>query len=72
MIFQTLQLQESCLEAFIFDGTVQGNYVVTHTARGAQLGDWCEDKNEENFSIGARSHWRRYNVEDNVPPASRQ
>lgn len=45
---------------------------MSHTARGAQQGEWCEDKNHDSFSAGARSHWRRYHVEDIVPPASRQ
>jgi len=58
-------------EAFIFDGTVEGNYVVTYTARGAQQGEWC-DKNADSHALGRRSHWRRYHVEDIVPPASRQ
>ncbi|CAK9097240.1 Calpain-15 (Small optic lobes homolog), partial [Durusdinium trenchii] len=59
-------------ETFLFDGTIEGNFVVTHTARGAQLGEWCEDKNDDNFTLGVRSHWRRYKVEDIVPPSCRQ
>ena len=59
------------IQAFIFDGTVEGNYVVTYTARGAQQGEWC-DKNADSHALGRRSHWRRYHVEDIVPPASRQ
>ena len=59
-------------EAFLFDGTIEGNFVVTHTARGAQLGEWCEDKNDDSFKLGMRSHWRQYRVEDIVPPSSRQ
>ena len=65
MLFLTL------IQAFIFNGTVEGNYIVTHTARGAQQGEWC-DKNADSHALGRRSHWRRYNVEDIVPPASRQ
>ena len=73
MHVQTLRVKPDPLfQAFIFDGTVEGNYVVTHTSRGAQQGVWCEEKNDEHFSMGARSHWRRYTIEDIVPPASRQ
>ncbi|CAE7794367.1 unnamed protein product, partial [Symbiodinium necroappetens] len=59
-------------QALLFEGAVEGNFVVTQTSRGQQVGDWCEERNEESFSAGARTQWRRFKVEDVVPPASRQ
>ena len=58
--------------ALLFEATVEGNHVVTQTSRGSQLGDWCEERNEDSFKVGARTQWRRYKVEDVIPPASRQ
>lgn len=66
-----LLMENQSEEAVLARALVEGNFVVTHTARGVQFGDFLE-RNEELHAAGVVSDWRRYRLEDMLPARSRQ
>eukprot|EP00931_Biecheleriopsis_adriatica_P048377 TRINITY_DN27948_c0_g1_i1.p1 TRINITY_DN27948_c0_g1~~TRINITY_DN27948_c0_g1_i1.p1 ORF type:complete len:1057 (-),score=181.99 TRINITY_DN27948_c0_g1_i1:33-2741(-) len=56
--------------ALLVEGVLEANLVATLTSRGAQFGEWCRERNDD--AQGQKPEWRRYALEDVIPPMSQQ